>query len=349
MPTDAGTKTRVAPGAVAVRRGAEALESFVGVWRVAVFGSVARGSADAASDIDYLVVCDEIDYENRDRLANKMVDAAVAASGCRVDVVLSDTAEWLARTGLASSLEAHLEGEAVDLVRLERPELASRRGQTITMASRAELAVVELRRMERSLESMEKVALQSAYESRMIAEGDQAAVEIRRSNRWMLTLQSADMALEHGLAALGAVTDSPRVGREMFHQLAAFRDVLRDDRVKALVSEILAPLRVSELPLEEPVAGKHMEFTKWRTVVDYGSTTLADEYLSADRVRRYMIASVAMGRLGLAEVSKLAHPAHSREADERFLAWFGQYLDAASMFVERYDAATGVVADDISN
>ena len=148
-----------------MRRRAEALASFAGVWRVAVFGSVARGTADSASDIDYLVVCDRIDYETRNRLANKMVDAAAGAAGFRVDVVLSDTAEWLARTAVASTLEAHLEGEAVDVGRLECLELASTRGQTITMASRTELSVVQLRRMERSLGLIRRNGVRDSVES----------------------------------------------------------------------------------------------------------------------------------------------------------------------------------------
>lgn len=136
MAADVQTEAPVeTPARSAVKRGADALAAFAGVWRVAVFGSVARGGADPSSDIDYLVVCAEIDYQTRNNLALEMQSDAAAAAGHAVDVVLTDTAEWLARTACPSTFEAHIEAEAVNVVCGEQPAFTPSRKQTITMAS----------------------------------------------------------------------------------------------------------------------------------------------------------------------------------------------------------------------
>lgn len=337
-----GSAAGSGPNGIVVQRGAEALAMFEGVWRVAVFGSVARRTADRASDIDYVVVCDEIDYGARNKLAKKMMAEAANATGHRVDVVLSDTAEWMARTAVASSLEAHLDSEAVDLVRLERPTpTTTKQRRTITMASKMELAVVELNRMERSLGAMVKVATRNDLETEMIEEGEEDMASWECANRWLQTLQDADMALEHGLTALGVATDSPRVGRDKFHQLAAYRDVIADEYLRDLAASILEPLSVMELPIDVPLDGNQLEFTKWRKVVDYGAEEEVDEYVSGDRVMRYMVACVEMGELALAETLTLTHPPHSKSADEKSIAIFRRRLEKTSRFVDNYDPETG--------
>lgn len=335
-------ETKEGPDALSVQSGAEALAEFDGVWRVAVFGSVARGTADEGSDIDYVVVCGEIDYENRRELKNKMKGAAIRATGHRVDIVLSDTEEWQARTAVASSLEAHLEPRAVDLVRLAHPQPNKKR-RTITMASRMELAVVELIRLGRSLETMEQVARPSSRELKLKEADNYFKLEECRENRWRRTLQEADMVLEHGLAALGAATASPRVGHRKFHQIAAMRDILVDERVKSLASNILDPLRVEELPINMLSAGEQqLEFTKFRVVSTYNGETEADEYLIPWRVQIYIDASLAMASLAFAETLKLEHPPHSIEADEEALATFSHQLKDATDFFKDYDPITGL-------
>ena len=334
-------EVRAAPGEAAVRLGAEALASFAGVWRVAVFGSAARGTATPYSDIDYLVVCDEIDYEKRNKAALEMEDAAAAAAGFNVDIVLSDTAEWAARCSLASTFEAAVEAKAVNIVCRVQPIPKATERQTITMATESENAIAELQRMLQSLVQIRRSALPEPYETDAARGGEDGFVSELRAGRWMYTLQATEMAMEHGLSALGHATGSPRVRRDEYHQLAAFRDALADDRIRGLVAEILAPLRVAELAIDAPFEKKQLEFTKFRVVPDYGAATIRDEFVSGDRVVAYLRAVVAIGELALSETSKLGHPAHARHDGEQFLAEFEKHLGVASRFVDGYDPVTG--------
>ena len=91
------------------------------VARVMLFGSVARGEAVSDSDIDLVVLLDDLgDYRDRGWLARRLADAARTAASHRVDVQLSDLVEWKTRTGhVSSSFEASLAGELISLLQRE--------------------------------------------------------------------------------------------------------------------------------------------------------------------------------------------------------------------------------------
>ena len=91
------------------------------VARVMLFGSVARGEAVSDSDIDLVVLIDDLgDYRDRGRLAGQLADAARTAASHRVDIQLSDLVEWKTRTGhVSSSFEASLAGELISLLQRE--------------------------------------------------------------------------------------------------------------------------------------------------------------------------------------------------------------------------------------
>ena len=86
---------------------AEALMSFEQVCEVAVFGSVARAAARPDSDLDLLVVCDDIDYgAQRAALAVRMREIAASVVRWPLDLLVTDRAAWAAWTGLPSTSEA---------------------------------------------------------------------------------------------------------------------------------------------------------------------------------------------------------------------------------------------------
>ena len=325
-----------------VRAGADALALFPGVWRVAVFGSVARETSSPYSDIDYLVLCDEIDYEKRNKLAFEMQEAALVATGWfGVDVVVSDTAEWAARASLASTFEANIEAEAVDLIRRAQPIPTSTRKQKITMANASENATASLTKMATSLAMIRRSSLSEDYENDAVAAGDKDLVDQCLADRWMHTPQAAEMAIEHGVGALRHVTGSPSVVRHRFHELAALRDVLSDERIRGEVAKILAPLRVAELPVDAPFEKGQLEFTKFRVVADYGAATAHDDFVDAARVMAYMKAVVDLGQIGLAETLKLAPSPVTAEVDKQSLARFATNLESLSRFVDGYDPLAG--------
>ena len=91
------------------------------VARVMLFGSVARGEAVAGSDIDLVVLLDDLgDYRDRGRITRRLADAARTATSHRVDVHLSDLPEWKTRAErVSASFEASLAGELVSLLQRE--------------------------------------------------------------------------------------------------------------------------------------------------------------------------------------------------------------------------------------
>lgn len=329
------------PSEADVRRGAKALAKFSGVWRVAVFGSVPRGEADQSSDIDYLVICSDIDYLTRNQLALDMQAAATKATGHDVDVVLTDTAEWTARTALASTFETSIEHHAVNIVLKQHKQTSAAR-QTITMATKAEQATAELVHMTTTLSAMRVQAAGIDPENEMRDAGRSDLFALERDARWMKTLQQAEMALEHGLSALLHVTGGKREGR-ITHELAQFRDAAPRGPIRDQVFEMLNPLRVSELSIKgnPKQAPNQKEFTVFRMAADYGPLTVHDGYVTADRVLLYMTAAVAVGELALRETAALDRPEHFAGEFETSLNHFEMRLTAVSRFVAGYEPASG--------
>ena len=106
----------------------EALTAMPGIphiSRVMLFGSLARGQVSPESDIDLVVVVDDLgDYSTRYNLQRDMAKTARGSAGHHVDVHLTDLAEWACRSEtVTASFEASLTDHAV--VMLERHPIAN--------------------------------------------------------------------------------------------------------------------------------------------------------------------------------------------------------------------------------
>ena len=99
LPKDREVVSKIpAPPKVAdARRAATALAE-VGVARVVLFGSVARGDATEHSDIDLMAIYDDLDYADRWERRRALKPLAEKAAGHSVDVVVTDRPEWKVRT-----------------------------------------------------------------------------------------------------------------------------------------------------------------------------------------------------------------------------------------------------------
>ena len=104
------------PDIAAARRAAAQLID-AGAGRVLVFGSVARGEAAEGSDIDLVAIFDDLgDYSSRARRRCALEAKARKATGCPVDVMVTDAPEWAVRTAkVPCSVEARVVGHAVEL------------------------------------------------------------------------------------------------------------------------------------------------------------------------------------------------------------------------------------------
>ena len=95
-----------------------------GAGRVLLFGSVARGEAHYHSDIDLLVIFDNLDYAARRDIARELEGLARAEVGCSVDVHLTDRPEWRMRTEqVVTSFENRVKGHALLMVDKEPGEV----------------------------------------------------------------------------------------------------------------------------------------------------------------------------------------------------------------------------------
>ena len=89
--------------------------------KVMLFGSVARGEDDEASDIDLMVVFDDLgDYKDRREIHDRLAEAVRDSTPCSVDLHVTDLPEWRVRTEqVSASFEASIVDDLVTLV--ERP------------------------------------------------------------------------------------------------------------------------------------------------------------------------------------------------------------------------------------
>ena len=85
-----------------------------GAQEVLLFGSVARGTAGPASDIDLVAIFADLDYSARLPTQRELQAAAAAAVPWPVQVHVTDRPEWRARVErVATSFEHRIAGEAV--------------------------------------------------------------------------------------------------------------------------------------------------------------------------------------------------------------------------------------------
>ena len=93
-----------------LRRAGQALTD-AGAREVMVFGSVAKGEVRPYSDIDLVVVLDDLDYRSRRETAYALEDLAADAIGQPVDVWLTDVPEWAAQNRCAASFAAAIRAD----------------------------------------------------------------------------------------------------------------------------------------------------------------------------------------------------------------------------------------------
>ena len=94
------------------RRAGQALTD-AGAREVMVFGSVAKGEARPYSDIDLVVILDDLDYRSRRDTAYAFEDLAADTVGQPVDVWLTDVPEWAAQNRCAASFAAAIRANLV--------------------------------------------------------------------------------------------------------------------------------------------------------------------------------------------------------------------------------------------
>ena len=144
-----------------------------GAGRVLLFGSVAGGEARPRSDIDLMVIFDDLDYDRRRDITGELERAAGAEVGCSVDVHLTDRPEWKMRTErVVTSFEARVDSQALVLVDREPGEVDWDK-EMVMPRSDYEEAVERLRQLANALEAIQESFMPTFAQRRMDEEGNE--------------------------------------------------------------------------------------------------------------------------------------------------------------------------------
>ena len=205
------------------RRAADALSS-LGPGLVLVYGSVADGTADADSDVDLMVVFDDLgDYSQRPLLRHRAWEAASSAIGRPVDVRVTDRPEWRARTACVSSFERHVASRAVTL--RERRAGAVDWHKEIPISPTDEgMAQASLGDLAYALVTLNNCLTPYVHELEADEVGDVEWEALSRARRMRRICASAQAAMETGLRALNHALPGPHPPRT--HDLAELIDLL---------------------------------------------------------------------------------------------------------------------------
>ena len=265
------------------------------VRRICLYGSVARGEARPDSDIDLLVVFDDIDYVERKRIAGRCrgaADAAPSSAGRRINIIATDTAEWEIRSNLKTSFERAISADLMELHRSEEPIRRSDGSHKMTdkPVSRLDEAYATLKSIHIAYERANTAFLPQPEELDLQRTDPYDQLSWYQYARYLTVVTNIDMVLETSLKTLHhLVGDDPPAWS---HKLAVLIDELPDSIETDKAVQALSALRVDRLP---PSAYDEHDlkevFTNWRVHGTYDATGLASDYLPTERVEAYLNAA----------------------------------------------------------
>lgn len=189
-----------------------------GAGRVLLFGSVARGEAHPHSDIDLMVIYDNLDYARRQDITMELEDLARAEVGCSVDVHLTDRPEWKMRTELvATSFESRVKAYALLLVDREPGEVIWDKAMVMPKSDYEE-AVERLRQVANALVLVQDSSTPGDYQRLMEETGQEVEAFGVYEQRLANGCAAGHLTVETALKALIHLTGSPKAqpwGHEM--------------------------------------------------------------------------------------------------------------------------------------
>ena len=212
-----------APTLADAHRAAEAL-SQLDPGLVLLHGSVADGTADADSDLDLVVVFDDLgDYSRRPLLWRRSKEAAESAIGRPVDVRVTDRPEWKARIECVSSFERHVASRSITL-RERRAGVVDWHKEIPIPPTDEGMARASLDDLAQALVALNGDLTPYVQELQASETGDVERVTRNRARRMRRICASAQAAMETGLKALNHALPGPHPPRT--HSLAKLIDLL---------------------------------------------------------------------------------------------------------------------------
>ena len=175
--------------------------------KILLFGSVAKGTATVNSDIDLVLIYDDLDYNIRFHFESELKAQSGEYSGFSTDVILTDRPEWKCRTQqVLNCFEAAIAPETIVLLNYPAQahiKWAKQIGRYNTMQQEAE---EHLKDLCKSIRDSQHNALAKEKEiSALVAEKQNTLDQLKRER---LVTVCGDLALviEHGLKGLIAVS-----------------------------------------------------------------------------------------------------------------------------------------------
>ena len=231
------------------RRAVDALRRVLDPGEVLLFGSVARGEQVAGSDLDLVLVFDDLgDYTDRHRIAGEAREAVRDAVGLGCDVRVTDRPEWEVRTKRCrSTFEAHIASHAVTL--LSRPPApAIDWDKEIGMAPTDEgQAADSLANAEHALTSLQGQLSPWPAETKALSAGDINDADRIKHSRILNVCAFSQTVMENSLKALIHALEGPHP--EKIHKIGDLLDAARPNLSQPaaeVLAECLGPIAPEE-------------------------------------------------------------------------------------------------------
>ncbi len=277
-----------------------------GASGVLLFGSVVNGNARAGSDLDLMVVFDDIDYEERLPRTWRLRALCMSATDLPVDVLVTDWPEWEYRTNrVKSSIEAAIAQYGIWLFCDEPSDDRVNWAKGIGMPkSDLEEAASMLSSVHQSLCDLRHFCVAAPSES---STDGYAEREARLSS---LCAHSA-LAVEHSVKCLTALSSGTA---KYSHDIAVLLNNCPD--VSEGIIATLEPLRVNTLRDEIEAQNEYDDISCWRILGTYMCLeTLPDPASFGELAVRLANAAAASVDLALHRLQDLGVDTNSERFD----------------------------------
>ena len=262
-----------------------------GIRRICLYGSVARGEATPESDVDLLVVFDDIDYSERKRIASRCrsaLDDARSGIDHRVSVVVTDTREWSVRSELFTSFERAISTDLVYLHQSKEPVVYLKKDKAMDEpVSDLDEAYKRLHEAWVAYDRANGSFLPRPKEIELQHDDPDKELSWYQYYRYVNIVTNIDMVLETSLKALHHILK--KAPPPHTHRLNALLSSLPDSMEAESIRKALSPLRVTNLPSDTYDKNDLREvYTNWRVHGTYDAEGIASDYLPVSRVEAYL-------------------------------------------------------------
>lgn len=275
------------------------------VCQVLLFGSAARGEATAESDVDLVVIFDDLDYRYRQEIEAKLQGTISQLSGARFDLLVTDMPEWACRTQVVTmSVEADIASHAVALVSRDPQHEINYAKEMVLARNNWELGIKSLKVANDELDAILKTCRYViAAESQEAPPADPEAAAEMLSDRCRGLLIQAHHSIEQSERALYRLNEFGSFGKghdiSRIEAKAAEKDPSLAQRIQTILNLIRQP---------------DNRFVNWREGTYRWDEEQYLEATTPDAAAAHIQAAADMARLAADEAQRTAPPVPTASA-----------------------------------